>query len=146
MKPTALPQEPASPLFTEAEWRALAKSEQKRWCAFRADHPGSEWRPFCRAIIEMGYRLPPTEGEVEYLWPIIDARPNDAADWFREAAKPQGSLRMQPSWALCLRAVSVRWFEFTASIPADEDNDWRAVRDLSDARAVLRRIGWYRDP
>lgn len=134
----------ASPLFSEAEWRALAKAEKDRWLAFRREHPGSEWRPFCRAIIETGYRLPPTEGEVEYLWPIIDARPNDAAVWFREAAKPQGILRMQPSWATVLRSVSLRWFSFTDSIPLDED---REIWDREDgSREVLKRIGWYRGP
>ena len=132
----------ATPLFSDAEWHALARVEKERWCAFREAHPGSEWRPFLRAIIECGYRLPPTDGEVEYLWPIIDARPNDAADWFREAAKPQGSLRMQPSWALCLRSVSVRWFAFTDAIAEDED-DWRYAREGQDeAKAALRRIGW----
>ena len=135
----------ASPLFTEAEWRALVPVERARWSAFRAAHPGSEWRPFCRAIIEMGYRLPPTEGEVEYLWPIIDARPNDAASWFRDAAKPQGSLRMQPSWALCLRAVSVRWFEFVDSIAEDEEPDIAYVREgRREAIDTLKRIGWFR--
>lgn len=146
MNDTGKPPNGASPLFTEAEWRALAKVEKDRWLAFRRAHPSSEWRPFCRAIIECGYRLPPTEGEVEYLWPIVDARPNDAAAWFREAAKPQGLLRMQPSWAVALRGVSVRWFELTGSIPEDED-DWRYAREgEAEARETLKRIGWYRDP
>lgn len=146
MQTTVKPPNGASPLFTEAEWRGLTRPEQLRWRAFREAHPGSEWRPLLRAIIELGYRLPPTEGEVEYLWPIVDARPNEAAAWFREAGKPQGLLRMQPSWAVALRGVSVRWFDLTGSIPEDDD-DWRYARESTlEARETLKRIGWYRDP
>ena len=143
MKPTASKPNGASPLFTDAEWHALAAVEKARWTAFRRDHPSSEWRPLCRAIIELGYRTPPSEQEAEYLWPLVDARPNDAADWLREAGKPQGSLRFQPSWPIALRAITVHWFELRDEVLSDdEDDDWREGR--ADAIATLQRIGWYR--
>ena len=33
---------------------------------------------------ERGLRLPPTDAQREILWPIVDARPNDVANWIRE--------------------------------------------------------------
>ena len=90
------------------------------------------------------YQYPPTEAETEILWPLVNARPNDAAQWFSDLSKPQGILRMQPSWIVVLRGLSIRWAEVQDAVP-DDDDDWRDAREGEvEARETLKRIGWYR--
>jgi hypothetical protein len=45
--------------------------------------------PFLKAWAKRGFRLPPTEKQRELIWPVVDARPNDAAIWV--ASAPRGS-------------------------------------------------------
>jgi hypothetical protein len=142
MHSTGRSQESASPA-SDWRWAQLSADERRLWTEWRRAHPDENWRPLCRAILCQGFRLPPTEAETAILWPLVDARPNDAAAWFVEAAKPQGELRLQPSWALILRALAQRWFALEASIPEDETPDWREVR-ADDSAQVLKRIGWFR--
>lgn len=134
-------------LFDEGTWRRMPRDARQRWQEWRAEHDGAMWVPFCRAVVRAGFAYPPTPAETAILYEIVDARPNDAALWFSEAAKPQGFLRLQPDWLPCLRAVSQRWMDFTESIPEDEDVDYRYARQgQAEARETLKRIGWYRDP
>ena len=73
----------ASPQL-RAVWRGMSAAERDRWTFFQAHHPACcSWAPLRVAIIECGFRLPPTEAEAALLWPIVDARPISAAAWFR---------------------------------------------------------------
>lgn len=129
--------------MSEASWLRLPAADRAIWRTWRQQHPDEAWKPLCHAIIDCGYWYPPTEAETDILWPIVDARPNDAAVWFREAAKPQGLLRMQPSWIVALRGVTTRWEALSDTVPEDEIPDLRIVR-ADDSKEVLKRIGWFR--
>jgi hypothetical protein len=131
-------------LFTLEQWSHMTRQSQSRWGVWRAAHPALEWIPLARAIVDRGYHFPPTEAETKILWPLVEARPNDAAQWFADLARPQGILRMQPSWSTVLRGLAIRWDEIRDGIPEDDD-DWRDAREgEAEARETLKRIGWYR--
>lgn len=70
------------------------------------------WMAFRFAMAERGLRMPPTEAQRATLWPIIDARPTDAASWLREA--PAGA-----KMAELVRHVLDRWQALRAAVPPD---------------------------
>jgi hypothetical protein len=92
--------------FLTAPRRPAPKGQEDRHAALwaRSEHPDPsdpaarwpslfhpEWQPFNRAWLERGSRLPPRGGQDEpgsqraTLWPIVEARPSEVADWVREA-------------------------------------------------------------
>jgi hypothetical protein len=71
---------------------------------------GHDWDTFLEVWTKR-YRLPPTDFQTRALWPIIDARPSDAADWLRSA--PPGSAFDTIGYVLRC------WDECRAVVPLD---------------------------
>jgi hypothetical protein len=119
---------------TRWRWGQLTEAERADWRRWRIGHPSAAWDQLGRTILLHGFRHPPTEAEARILWPIVDARPNDAAIWFRTGAA------LSIGWRAILRLISTSWRTFRHSIPRDQRRSARA--DHAEAVAVLRRLGW----
>ncbi len=70
---------------------------------------GPSWQPLSEAWYGRGFRKPPTEKQRELLWPIVDARPNDAAKWLRSA--PPGSAPFE-----AVKYVIGKWRQLAESV------------------------------
>lgn len=74
-------QRPDSPgQVPDTSGRNGKSSKKTNWDDF--DEP---WQPFLEVWRER-FKYPPTETQRSALWPLVDARPNDAADWLRAAS------------------------------------------------------------
>jgi hypothetical protein len=70
---------------------------------------GRAWDEFRSASLAREWRNPPSEKQRAMLWPVVDARPDDAARWLREA--PGTTYRE------ALDFVLRQWAEFRSNVP-----------------------------
>jgi hypothetical protein len=92
------------------------------------------WDAFTEAWEARGFRWPPTEGQREALWPVIDARPNDAAGWVRAAPRTHRADQV-------VGFVLARWQEVRKEAGlADLDPGWLAGPTRGEAAESVSEI------